>query len=368
MSNATVASASKEEKISLYFTSGSADKEYHAQLIEKEPGYTVNFQYGRRGSSLKSGTKTTTPVSYAMAKKIYDKLRNDKESKGYSPGESGTAYQDTEMESRASGILPQLLNPIEESEIQGYLENDDYLLQEKKDGERRLLNHLCTSIVGINRKGLTVNLPVRLTEIPQFTPGFLMDGELIDETFYGFDLLEFKERSLIDLEYWERYKLLKSLIAQMGLSQIVCVASFEGTQNKKSAFERFKLNKAEGIVFKALSAPYTPGKPASGGTHLKYKFTKSASVFVYAINEGKRSVAIAVFQGDQTIAIGNVTIPPNHAIPQVGAIAEIRYLYAFPGGSLFQPVYLGQRDDIDISACTIDQIKLKKESEKDSGE
>lgn len=41
MSIATV--ASNEEKISLYFTGHGSDKEYHAQLLEKNPGYIVTF-------------------------------------------------------------------------------------------------------------------------------------------------------------------------------------------------------------------------------------------------------------------------------------------------------------------------------------
>ena len=41
------------------------------------------------------------------------------------------------------------------------------------------------------------------------------------------------------------------------------------------------------------------------------------------------------------------TIPANFPIPPVGALVEVRYLYCFPnGGSLFQPVYLGVRDDL----------------------
>jgi bifunctional non-homologous end joining protein LigD len=367
MSNATV--ASRHESISLYFTNGrNSDKEYHIQLVEKDPGYVVHFQYGRRRSVLQAGTKTPQPVPYAMAKKIYNKLVAEKEGKGYSRGVDGTPYQQTDFEERSSGILPQLLNPIEESEVQGYLENDIYVMQEKKDGERRLLKHLGTSIIGINRKGLIVNLPEPLTEIPPFTPSFLMDGEEVGNIFYGFDLLEFGDTSLVNLEYWERYEHLKRLIAKMGLSQIVCVGSFEGIENKKNAFERFRLNKAEGVVFKSVTAPYTSSKPASGGTHLKYKFTATVSVFVYAINSGKRSTAIAVFQGDQTIAIGNVTIPPNLDIPQVGDIVEVRYLYAFPGGSLIQPVYLGKRNDLDQSACAIDQLKFKNKSEDSSNE
>jgi len=39
----------------------------------------------------------------------------------------------------------------------------------------------------------------------------------------------------------------------------------------------------------------------------------------------------------------------------------VRYLYAYPGGSLYQPVYLGKRDDIDADACIIRQLKFKAE-------
>jgi hypothetical protein len=34
-------------------------------------------------------------------------------------------------------------------------------------------------------------------------------------------------------------------------------------------------------------------------------------------------------------------------------------LYAYPRGSLYQPVYLGKRDDIEPAACIIRQLKLK---------
>ena len=40
-------------------------------------------------------------------------------------------------------------------------------------------------------------------------------------------------------------------------------------------------------------------------------------------------------------------------------IVEVRYLYAYPGGSLYQPVYLGARDDIQLDDCTIQQLKFK---------
>ena len=61
---------------------------------------------------------------------------------------------------------------------------------------------------------------------------------------------------------------------------------------------------------------------------------------------------------------GNVTIPPNHEIPTTGQVVECRYLYAFrESGSIYQPVYLGARDDITSDECTTAQLKYKAEPE-----
>jgi bifunctional non-homologous end joining protein LigD len=57
--------------------------------------------------------------------------------------------------------------------------------------------------------------------------------------------------------------------------------------------------------------------------------------------------------------VGNVTVPANQPIPAKGAVIEVKYLYAYPGGALFQPVCLGVRDDVATEACTIAQLKYK---------
>ena len=97
---------------SLYYSEGSSDKEYHAEIVEVTGGNVVNFRYGRRGSALTAGTKTSAPVDFAQAKKIYDKLVKEKTSKGYTPDVSGAAYQGTENAGLKTDFTPQLLNPI----------------------------------------------------------------------------------------------------------------------------------------------------------------------------------------------------------------------------------------------------------------
>jgi len=120
--------------------------------------------------------------------------------------------------------------------------------------------------------------------------------------------------------------------------------------------ERLRHGNREGIVFKDLRAPWSAGHPASGGPAMKLKFWETCSCVVSAVNGSRRSISLSL--GSE--AIGNVTIPPNHAMPEPGQVVEIRYLYVTgKGGSLYQPVYLGVRDDVAPDECTHGQQHLK---------
>ena len=57
--------------------------------------------------------------------------------------------------------------------------------------------------------------------------------------------------------------------------------------------------------------------------------------------------------------------PAWHGLGKVidKAVVEVRYLYAFPEGRLYQPVYLGRRDDVGAEACGREQLKFKAEGE-----
>ena len=76
------------ESITLYFRQGGSDKLYQATLAEQDSGFVVSFAFGRRGSTLQTGTKTHVPVTFDEAKKIYDKLVREKTAKGYTPAQT----------------------------------------------------------------------------------------------------------------------------------------------------------------------------------------------------------------------------------------------------------------------------------------
>lgn len=108
------------QSTSLYFREGSTDKEYNAAIEPRGEGYIVTFAYGRRGTTLTTGAKTTHPVTLDEATRDFNKLVASKIAKGYkSTTDSGTTYVQSGNEGQDSGIRCQLLNPIEEDEVTG---------------------------------------------------------------------------------------------------------------------------------------------------------------------------------------------------------------------------------------------------------
>ena len=354
-----------EKSVSLYYKDGGSDKVYFAQIEPKDDGFVVNFQYGRRGSTLTAGTKTNSPVSLSEAEKIFDKLVKEKTAKGYSPGEEGTPFAGTDKAGELSGLVPQLLNPIDMDRVDQLLKDDDWFMQEKEDGFHQMTRYKAGAVTTSNRKGLIVpNNSVIELGIKQFYGGAPaeFDGEAIGDSYHMFDLLTLAGTNFRPLGALVRFERLARLFdgySDLG-TPIFLVRTAITTAEKKKLFEEIKATGGEGVVFKKKDAPYVPGRPNSGGNMLKFKFKGSATLQVNAQIYNKRSVA--VFAADETglslVPVGNVTIPSNWDIPELGAFVEVEYLYAFPGGSLFQAVYKGPRSDKD-KADLYSMLKFK---------
>lgn len=178
------------QHISLFFKQGGSDKQYDIALAAKDDGWVVNYANGKRGSTLKPGTKTSAPLAYEDAKKIFDKLVREKTSKGYTPAEGGTPFAMTDKAAEISGFVPQLLNSINEKSLEELICDESFVMQQKYDGERRPVRK-GEEVVGINKKGLFVALPQSIALSASRIEGtFLIDGEQVGETIYAFDLIE----------------------------------------------------------------------------------------------------------------------------------------------------------------------------------
>ncbi len=365
----------------LYFKQGASDKVYQASIVlappghaGAKPGYLVVIAYGRRGSTMQTATKTNMAVPLDKAESIYMKIITEKTGEGYTFGPDGTPYQESPKEARVSGFLPMLLNNVDdEAHVLRLVGSDDWLAQEKLDGKRILARKAGPVITGINRKGLTVALPeVIARDLAYYAGDFVIDGEAIGDVYHAFDILEVdgfdarkdgtlaRDKKLIEVMIAIGTAKAAILTLDAGISLRVVKTAI--TKNDKASFVSTLISQnAEGVVFKHKDAPYTAGRPSSGGQALKYKFVTSASFFVTARN-AQRSVAIALFdEHGAKIEMGNVSVPPNMSIPVVGSIVDVRYLYAYPnGGHVYQPVLERERDDIVAAACTTGQLKYKR--------
>ena len=351
------------DTITLYYKEGSSDKVYKASVEPSGNGFVVNFAFGRRGSTLQTGTKTTAPVDYSVAKKVFDRLVQEKTAKGYTPGEDGTPYQQTAKEGRATGVLPQLLNSITEAEAETLIADQAWWAQEKFDGRRILIRKRGQEVDGINRTGLLVSLPVPVVEAVRgmlAADNCLLDGEAVGDIYYAFDALEREGVDLRSRPYAERYPETVDLAEGCVSNNVMYAPVATEEVTKRALLKRLKSGRKEGVVFKRHDAPYTAGRPASGGAQLKLKFTATCSCIVAGTNGSKRSVRLELLDdAGRRVGVGNVTVPPNHELPIAGQIVEARYQYAFRGGSLYQPVYLGPRDDVAPAECRVSQLKFR---------
>jgi len=349
--------------ISLAFCEGNSDKVYKVAIEKISGEYVVNFAFGRRGATLQTGSKTTQPVSLEDAQKIYDKLVLSKTAKGYKVvgGAEGlgtsVANKVVDKDQRDTGLRPQLLNPITETEAEAYLIDDDWCSQEKFDGKRMTIRKTENSIVAANKKGQSIGFPDAISAGLYFDANFVIDGEAIGDVLHVFDALECYDKDLREKPYSDRLEQLNIFIAG-GNRTVVIAKTAIGIKAKRKLMAELKEANKEGIVFKKLSAKWYAGRPASGGSAVKCKFWESCSCVVSKVN-AKRSIKVSL-EGQ---SIGNVTIPPNKSVPSVGQIVEIKYLYVSgKGGSLYQPIYLNVRDDVDVSECTFKAQKLKYKS------
>jgi bifunctional non-homologous end joining protein LigD len=355
------------KSVALFYRDGSSDKEYHASIEPQGGGYVVNFAYGRRGSTLTNGTKTQSPVPLAQAEKIYDKLVAEKTGKGYVADGSATPFSGTETAGRVTGLVPMLLNAIDEKQVERYIEDPEWMMQEKLDGKRIMARVAGGVVTASNRKGLSVGVPREIEDELKKLGDIVVDGELIGSKYVMFDVLEADGQDKRGDTAWQRFMFLVDALADIGLTSLKHI---ETVRSALSPADKRKLyadmQHKEGVVVKHVDGKYVAGRPNSGGNQLKCKFWSSATCRVGAVN-AKRSFVAQVQGPNGLVNVGNVTVPANKEVPTVGEFVEVKYLYWYPGGSLYQPQYLGARDDKDV-ADDISTLKPKSDDTDEENE
>lgn len=353
------------ESITLFFRNDSSDKEYRIHLKERDAGWIVEIQFGKRGSNLRAALKTKDPLEFAAAKKAYDKILAEQLKDAYTPSETGRAYQDTPREKEFTGVGLQLLNPIEEKDFDKCVKGDEWMLEEKFDGERLAMRLKDGVVEGINRSGIRVAVPKHFEQalLASGATSCLIDGEGLGDRYAAFDIMELDGGDLRGLGAKSRKAILDKLVAKLPEESFIRVETAFTEADKQALHDLVKAREGEGVVAKRVDSIYEPGRPNSGGNQLKRKFLESATVQVLGHHKTKRSVSVGTCDASgKVVDRGSVTIPTNHQIPGVGSIVEVIYMnVAGLGGALYQPIYKGPRTDVGLEACGCSQLKFKAE-------
>ena len=398
------------QSVTLHCQQGSSDKVYILGIMRLEPltsatwspsqNFAVVAHYGRRYGPLTVTHKGHFSTLVEATKK-FNSLVREKSAKGYehiqhaviesvtTPDEGAQASAPTPAPYVPAPFVPSapprprcvLLNAVSPDSVDSLLEAPEWALQPKIDGQRLLVEIAEDGTIrGFNRRGVEVTVPANIVEgLDGFPTGVTYDGEITGgadgQVFHIFDVVDenltFQQRTeALERVFGRqegrppagrlltpyRQEALEGIVGQNGNGSVRLVRTYIDRWAKRESLKTLADANREGVVFKRLDARYTVGRPNSGGSYLKHKFVQSATCQVLRVNN-QRSVEIGLV-GPGALpsrSCGNVTIPANHEIPAVGQLVEVQYLYANPvvsdfsrgSATLYQPVYLGVRDDAD---------------------
>lgn len=371
----------RHKEVKLFFQEGSSDKVYYARIVPAgAAGFDVVVQWGRRGSTLQEGKKALK-VSLEKAEATLERLVREKMNKGYEamtdtskpaevapPMGQGSGSKVTGVRARV-GRVAQLLNPVEAHEVDALLADTGIVAQQKLDGARVLCHVVDGEVLPTNRSGQKTSLAGDVLRGVEHLPsGTVVDGEVVrhegQTVYWLFDVLEFAGADVSHEPYATRFERLTDEV-EPGLVEPARVLETAFTAPQKRAlYERLQQNGAEGIVFKRRDAPWSAGRPSSGGTQLKCKFIASADVVL--VENAGNAYRMQVFEQGRLRDVGKVFSGTTNEVRAAldarlsrgqRVVAEVRYLYATDDLNLFQPVFVRARDDKAEHECTLEQLK-----------
>ena len=208
------------KRIELFFQEGSSDKVYNAEIEESAGTFTVHVEWGRRGSRLNTGDKAVR-VTRAAAEATLARLVREKTGKGYE--ERTTAHEPAAIappEGQGSGsrvtgkrakvgAKAQLLTAIDDdAELARMLADAAMLAQQKLDGVRVLVT-VGDDLIATNRDGQITQLAGKALDGLAYLPkGTIVDGEVVGDAYWLFDVLELAGDDVRARGYFERWQLL----------------------------------------------------------------------------------------------------------------------------------------------------------------
>ena len=246
---------------------------------------------------------------------------------------------------------PELLTRLTPAEAVRYIIDDNYAVEEKRDGERLLVECNGQQLDAWNKKGeRTVVFPsLRRVLTSTNVTRFILDGEDESPSYQCWDLLRAEDYDLTSLPYFQRREVLKVFAA---CPNVIVIPMWLGFQNKWQAILDLWARRAEGVVFKNLHAPHRPGRAKQ---HFKLKFEKTATVRIREVDSERDRAEIEMLDQHGWHSVSGLKV--RNGSVRKGDFVEVRYLSASAKRRLQQPVFLRPRRDVNDSDCSMEQLE-----------
>jgi len=326
-------------KTTLYCTEGGADKQYTIWVEPKGDQFVVQAQWGPRGGSVQSGTKTPVPVAEAKADAVYDKTVKEKAAKGYHPGVDAPAFSQVDG-ATDSGLRPMLLTDASEEGPDRFIESPEWAAQEKMNGKRIMVRASEGRVIGVNRRGLECPIPATISKTFKLA-AVTLDGEMIGDVYHVFDAINLSGEDVTAATAEARHHALSMYQRkfQWWTSDVVQVVPLIfGREGKRSLTDELRDKRREGVVFKRVDAAYQPGKieNVQKAIAVKCKFYSEVAAIVRRWTD-KSSIEVGLRDKEEITSVGKVTVAAKYVCQiKAGDVVRVRYLYATPNRILYQ--------------------------------
>lgn len=258
-------------------------------------------------------------------------------------------------------MRPMLCGSVEACDVSTYLTSDEWVAQQKLDGDRLLIHVQDGKVTALNREGKPRSNPVPKAVRDQFTvfPGeWVFDGELLTTgEMWLFDLPRAADGISPDDPFRVRFEVLERVFSGGVWTPASCIRLLpvaRGAESKRRLLRELHGRGAEGLIFRHVEGLYRPGKRSE--LALKAKFTHTADVIVESVRpDGHDNCTFRLFRDGRLVPAGSVSLVGRPPV-KPGDVIEVRYLYASEDSLLYQPVMLRVRDDKSPSECTVDQL------------
>lgn len=256
-----------------------------------------------------------------------------------------------------------------DAEAERYIQSDQWVANEKIDGHRVMMAVTSGTVKVFNRDGKIRQHPTPkpiIDSFAQFPWDAIFDGELMDGVYHLFDLpLLAKpgdDEPTVEPSstYADRLQMLDTITKVWCPDNVHLVPAYR-TPDEKRALVQFCMDDGrEGVMFKKLTARYSP--QTRGPYTMKYKFRDDADVVVHETGlEGKENMSLRAWDPDKgkLVDVGRCTARAGDGDKiKPGDVITVNYAYFSSGGRLVQATLPRLRPgDKNPEECTIDQFR-----------